>query len=312
LFRPFAPSVLEEFSQKYFGIKESPYMLRVSYSDKHKEIPSALHVDNTARVQTVSKISNSEFYNLIEEFHKLTGIPCLLNTSFNDHGEPLVETPLDAMICFLQTKIDYIILQDFLISKKDFSKSRIKKLLHQLKKIREKNILKLYKNAKKIIFKPLFNAELKKNIKEGNNKAIHHVLQRPVDKLKYFFKKNENKKILLVGTIDHTLGLLKILNIKKKCNNNLFFYQYKENEIYNVSIKNLESITIIKKLDKKLPFDKILISSYEYNFMIKNFLNNRNVSSIYDNSSRSILDYLFIKKFKYRIKIHSINIFNKV
>lgn len=309
LFRPFAPSVLEEFSEKYFGIKESPYMLRVSYSDKHKEIPSALHVDNTARVQTVSKTNNLEFYNLIEEFQKLTGVPCLLNTSFNDHGEPLVETPLDAMICFFQTKIDHIILQDFLISKKDFSKICIKNLLHQLKKIRKKKISQAYKNAKKLIFKKISNAELKKDIKEGNNKAIHHVLQRPVDKLKYFFKENKNKRILLVGTIDHTLGLLKILNIKKKCNNNLFFYLYKEKEIYNVSIKNLKSIIIIKKLDKKLPFDKILISSYEYNFMIRDFLNNSNVYSIYDNSSRSILDYLFIRRYKNKIKIHSTDIF---
>jgi len=105
--------------------------------------------------------------------------------------------------------------------------------------------------------------------------------------------------------------LLKILNIHKKKNNNLFFYLYKEKEIYNVPIKNLNSVTIIKKLDKKLSFDKIFVSSYEYNFKIQEFLNSNNTHTIYDNSSRSILDYLFIKKFKDKIKIHSINIFDK-
>jgi carbamoyltransferase len=311
LFRPFAPSVLEEFSEKYFGIKESPYMLRVSYCNKRKEIPSALHVDNTARVQTVSKVNNEEFYNLIKEFHKLTGVPCVLNTSFNDHGEPLVETYLDAIICFLQTKIDYIILQDFLIAKKDFSKKTIKLLLKKLKKIKQKNIRDKYKSAKKILFKPFSNIEMKKKIKKENKKATSYVLERPIKKLKYFFKKNNNKKILLVGTIDHTLALLKILNLTKKNKKNLFFYLYKKNEIYDVSLKSINNITIIKKLPKNFIFDKIFASSYEHNFKIIEFFNNKKVHSIYDNSSRSILDYLFIKKFNNEIKIHSVDIFNE-
>jgi hypothetical protein len=104
--------------------------------------------------------------------------------------------------------------------------------------------------------------------------------------------------------------LLKILNIHKK-KNNLFFHLYKKNEIYNISLKKLRNIKIVKKLEKKLLFDKIFVSSYEYNFKIQEFFKNRNIYSIYDNSSRSILDYLFIKKFNDKIKIHSISIFDE-
>ena len=80
VFRPFAPSILEEHSFDYFKIKKSPFMLRVTKCRK-KIIPSALHIDNTARVQTVNK-ENSNFYKIINEFYKITGVPVLLNTSF--------------------------------------------------------------------------------------------------------------------------------------------------------------------------------------------------------------------------------------
>ena len=94
-------------------------MLQVSKSKKKNKIPSAIHIDNTARVQTVNKNQNENFYNLIKEFYKLTNVPVILNTSFNDAGEPLVETPLDALICFLKTNIDYLIIDKIIISKKN-------------------------------------------------------------------------------------------------------------------------------------------------------------------------------------------------
>lgn len=116
-FRPFAPSVLEEESFNYFGNPiPSPFMLfafKVN-PDKRKEIPAVTHVDGTAWPQTVSKDINPHYWNLIKEFEKLTGVPVLLNTSFNIQ-EPIVCTPEDAINCFLKTKEDYLVLNNLLI-----------------------------------------------------------------------------------------------------------------------------------------------------------------------------------------------------
>ena len=118
-FRPFAPSVLEEFSDIYFDLDyPSPFMLNVV---KAKEIakntvPSVVHVDNTCRVQTVSKINNYHFYNLIREFNKITGVPIVLNTSFNEN-EPIVLTPQHAFDCFRRTSMDCLVLENWMISR---------------------------------------------------------------------------------------------------------------------------------------------------------------------------------------------------
>ena len=111
MYRPFAPAVLEEDCKRYFKLKNSsPYMLLVAKVRNPKRIPAVTHVDGTARVQTVNKEQNRLFYNLIYEFKKITGVGCILNTSFNDAGEPIVETPEDALITFLGTKMDYLVL----------------------------------------------------------------------------------------------------------------------------------------------------------------------------------------------------------
>ena len=119
-FRPFAPVVLAERAPEVFeGEAESPYMLlaqRVRQEWAHK-IPAVVHVDGTARVQTVRESQNPRLYRLLREFDAITGVPVLLNTSFNVKGEPIVETPSDALECFLTTGIDYLVLHDTLISK---------------------------------------------------------------------------------------------------------------------------------------------------------------------------------------------------
>jgi carbamoyltransferase len=119
-FRPFAPIVLAERSSEIFeGEEESPFMLLVKHVRpewKHK-VPAIVHVDGTARVQTVRRESNERLYRLLKEFEALTGVPVLVNTSFNVKGEPMVETPRDAMDCFLGTGIDYLAIHDLLISK---------------------------------------------------------------------------------------------------------------------------------------------------------------------------------------------------
>jgi len=121
-FRPFAPVVLAERASDVFECdgRDSPYMLlaervRPEWRDK---IPAVTHVDGTARVQTIRRDQNERLYRLIEEFDKLTGVPVLLNTSFNVKGEPIVETPEDAINCFLTTGIDYLALHDTLMTKK--------------------------------------------------------------------------------------------------------------------------------------------------------------------------------------------------
>src|ERR1700741_1424753 len=119
-FRPFAPIVLAERAKEIFeGEEDSPFMLiakpvRPEWRDR---IPAIVHVDGTARVQTVSEDTNPKLYRLLKEFEALTGVPVLINTSFNVKGEPIVETPQDAMICFLTTGIDHLVLHDTLISK---------------------------------------------------------------------------------------------------------------------------------------------------------------------------------------------------
>jgi carbamoyltransferase len=139
-FRPFAPSVLRERLGDYFELDcDSPYMLLVApvkrdrqipMTDEQRrlwgidqlnvvrsDIPAVTHVDYSARIQTVSRDTNPNYYDLIKEFERLTGCAVLVNTSFNVRGEPIVCTPADAYRCFMRTHIDYLVLGPFLLDK---------------------------------------------------------------------------------------------------------------------------------------------------------------------------------------------------
>jgi carbamoyltransferase len=146
-FRPFAPVVLQEHAHHWFDMREgqeSPYMLlvapvqerrRVPISREQLEkmshdpdlrqrvnvvrssVPAITHVDYSARVQTVDRERNPRFYRVMETFHKMTGCPVLVNTSFNVRGEPIVCTPEDAYRCFLATEMDALVLGDFVLLK---------------------------------------------------------------------------------------------------------------------------------------------------------------------------------------------------
>jgi len=116
-FRPFAPSILEEHVGEYFEqTQPSPAMLMVHEvkPDRRVEIPAVTHVDGTGRLQTVTRSANERFYDLIERFYKITGVPIVLNTSFNEN-EPIVCTPRDAIDCFLKTRIDVLYLGNCVI-----------------------------------------------------------------------------------------------------------------------------------------------------------------------------------------------------
>jgi carbamoyltransferase len=118
-YRPFAPSVLEEKVSEIFERHEpSPFMLMV-YKVREAQrarIPAVTHVDNTGRLQTVSKTTNPRYHALISEFERQTGVPLMLNTSFNEH-EPIVTTPQDALACYLKTRMDVLALGNWVLSR---------------------------------------------------------------------------------------------------------------------------------------------------------------------------------------------------
>ena len=141
-FRPFAPSVLEEDIEKFFELdRQSPYMLLVTPIRAEKQIPlpdgfeekglyerlyfprsdlpAITHIDYSARIQSVSRETNPRYWRLIREFKKLTGYGVIVNTSFNVRGEPIVCTPEDAYRCFMRTEMDYLVLGDYVLDKKD-------------------------------------------------------------------------------------------------------------------------------------------------------------------------------------------------
>jgi carbamoyltransferase len=119
-YRPFAPAVLFEHQGEIFESEVySPYMLVTTTvkEDWRNRIPAVTHIDNSARHQSVTEKSNSKFYQLIKGFYDKTGVPVLLNTSFNGPKEPIVETPNDAIRCFYENGLDFLIINNFVISK---------------------------------------------------------------------------------------------------------------------------------------------------------------------------------------------------
>ena len=120
-YRPFAPAVLFEHQSEVFESDVySPYMLVTTKvkEEWRTKIPAVTHIDNSARHQSVTKESNNKFYNLLNSFYEKTGVPVLLNTSFNGPKEPIVESPTDAINTFIETGLDHLVLDNFIISKK--------------------------------------------------------------------------------------------------------------------------------------------------------------------------------------------------
>lgn len=155
-FRPFAPSVLEEDIQDYFDIDiPSPYMLNVvpvvekrrsvlpeNYYKKplyerlyfeRSDIPAITHIDYSARLQSVNKNVNFRYWELINEFKKLTGYGVIINTSFNVRGEPIVESPEDALSCFMRTEMDYLVLGNHIVTKSEMDTELQKKFKKEFK-----------------------------------------------------------------------------------------------------------------------------------------------------------------------------------
>jgi carbamoyltransferase len=117
-FRPFAPSVLANRASEHFDLDHpSPFMLETCRVKSRLHLPAITHVDGSARVQTVDPEANIRFARLLVKFDECTGCPILLNTSFNLSDEPIVCTPEDALICFLRSGLDVLVLEDYLIDR---------------------------------------------------------------------------------------------------------------------------------------------------------------------------------------------------
>jgi carbamoyltransferase len=120
MWRPLAPSIIQEHINDYLDdAKLSPFMLKSFQVNKNKRliIPAVVHIDHSTRPQTVSQKTNKKLWGLINEFYKITNIPLILNTSFNDRNEPIVCSPSDAIKTFFSTPLDYLVLENCLIEK---------------------------------------------------------------------------------------------------------------------------------------------------------------------------------------------------
>ena len=118
-FRPFAPSILRDAVGDWFETDyDVPFMLQVYQirEEKRAQIPAVTHVNGSGRLQSVSESQNARYYRLIEAFRDLTGVPLVLNTSFNEN-EPVVNTPAEALDCFLRTKMDLLVMGDLMIQR---------------------------------------------------------------------------------------------------------------------------------------------------------------------------------------------------
>ena len=118
-FRPFAPSILKEYVSEYFEVDEEvPFMEKVFpvKKEKQEQIPAVTHVDGSGRLQTVDKMTSPKYYGLIDAFRKKTGVPILLNTSFNEN-EPIVNTPAEALACYLRTNMDMLVMENIVVSR---------------------------------------------------------------------------------------------------------------------------------------------------------------------------------------------------
>ncbi len=118
-FRPIAPIVKCNAFDRFFVGKKDPYMLFCcnALPETTKSIPSVVHVDGTSRVQVVSRKSNYFIYTLVDEFEKISGIPVIINTSFNLRGKPIIEQPLDAVMALFTSNLDFLVLEDYLVEK---------------------------------------------------------------------------------------------------------------------------------------------------------------------------------------------------
>lgn len=207
-FRPFAPSVLLEYAATFFDLdRESPYMLLATAvrEDKQALISAVVHVDGTSRIQTVSQ-EGGVFYEVIEEFRRLTGIPLVLNTSFNDNNEPIVETPEDALITFLSTEMDALYLEGCVVDRKDVSIAAASSVVSRLRAERLERRRERFRAFVSRCCRGWNTAEIRAYHSQELVRALWHRSFEAVEKLEQFVDRarRDQVPVHLVGTRDHT------------------------------------------------------------------------------------------------------------
>ena len=299
-FRPFAPAILEEHVSEYFPVShKTPFMLEVYpfLENVREKVGAVVHDDGTGRLQTVSSDECPEYYSLIKAFYDRTGVPILLNTSFNDK-EPVVESPEDAIITFLGTDIDILVLEDCVIEKQQFSHERCELISSQLRAERKVRIEEGLHCAKEKFFRN-FNAEERDTfLKEEEMQAMWYLKYRAKYELERFVdsKRENGEKVIIVGSASHTKKLFEriyefpTLNVKK-------FIPFKPE-----GLLGLETVYNIGSLAEVIEdgSETILISCHEYAFVIKKELIKMGVAedrifTPYDSACDSLeihLDYL--------------------
>ncbi|MDB2464702.1 polysaccharide deacetylase family protein [Amylibacter sp.] len=294
-YRPYAPVILRDRVSEYFDLEcDSPFMLMVAdvKKDKYDVIPSVNHVDGTARVQTVTEEDNGNYYKILKSFDEITGVPVLLNTSFNVNREPIVETPDDALICAFGTSIDYLVMDGRLIDCKPYRQPEL--VTKVTKERNEKNDLHYQALIKKHLFG--YNiSEMDEYIKEENLIADWHrnySSKYELEKLIVRWSKNNVNDILVVGTRGHTKCLYMYIsgfpNVdiskfiawdEQPGEKDEFFGIYQEVTKNNIDWDNIS---------------EVLISSHEYQreineWLIANAPERIMINTIYDDACDSLM-----------------------
>jgi carbamoyltransferase len=284
VYRPFAPTVLEEFASDIFDfVGKSPFMLRAPHVRPgwRDKIPAVIHVDNTARVQTVNPENCPNYYDLIQCFYQRTQVPVVLNTSFNDDGEPIVETPLDALICFLRTQIDYLVLENLLIDKEDLL-SRQKDLANELVTYRDELLLREYKKAIEKTCRGYDIMEMKAYLLQERNRAIYHSCYRTFDALQSYLENSVklNLRLAVIADQEH-------LNYFKQ----IFPYRQADICLEIATEDNLDSLKKISARDLE-GIDSVLIALYNLNGNSMKSLEKHvpNLFLLYEDLSQKITD----------------------
>ncbi|MBX7145983.1 MAG: polysaccharide deacetylase family protein [Alphaproteobacteria bacterium] len=291
-YRPYAPSILAEHAYDWLELKDtSPFMLQVVpvKKDKRQIVGAITHVDGTTRPQTVTKEANPNYHKMISAFYQLTGVPLVLNTSFNINREPIVETPEDALICSIGTAIDYLYLNGMLVDCGKYNQSSL------VKQLVEKRTEKLDRQWQNILKKycPLYDEKERDTFltKENLIADWHRDFRAKtrLDEAVDNWLKN-NHKILIIGTAAHTSCLYSYITNFPELN--IIGYVELENKtgekdqcpFYNKS--NINSVDWTK-------VDSVLISTHEYQRfaveLAKKHSGNKQIFTLYDDSSDSLI-----------------------
>lgn len=212
-YRPYAPSVQEEYAREWFDLlAPSPFMLQVCTvaADKRDKIPAITHVDATARIQEVSRKHSPNYWALIEAFRQLTGVPLLLNTSFNVNREPIVETALDAMICAFRTKIDLLVFNGHLLVKCD--DYREPSLTQRMTADRAEADAAAYRRHCDDFLTGYDEAERDAYLERENDAARWYAARAALYEADKFVLENREARILVCGTPGHTQVLYEYLS----------------------------------------------------------------------------------------------------